>query len=127
MFNKGTIFYSIDNSGILQVKCIQIYSKKNWGCLGDLILAVVQKSFFNKRLKKSKFVEPGSLVKVFVVQLKNKYKRSDGFCIYFDNNGIVNLNKQMLPAGSRLLGPVALELNFDFVSKKFLTMAPAVI
>ena len=33
MFNKGTIFYSIDNSGILQVKCIQIYSKKNWGAV----------------------------------------------------------------------------------------------
>ena len=127
MFLKGTKFNSIDNSGILIVKCIHIYSKKNWGFLGDLILAVVVKSFHNKRLKKSKYIEPGSLVKVLVVQLKNKVKRSDGFCICFDNNGIVNLNKQMFPSCSRLLGPISLEICFNSLGKKFLTMAPSII
>ena len=51
MFNKGTVFYSIDNSGILKVKCIQIYSKKSCGKLGDMILSVVQKSFLETPLK----------------------------------------------------------------------------
>ena len=127
MFNKGTILNSIDNSGVLQVKCIKIYSKRNWGYLGDLVLVIVRKSFFNKRLKKSKFVEPGTLVKAIVVQLKYKYRRRDGFCVSFDNNGIVNLNKQMIPSGSRLLGPVAMELHYSQLGKKFLSLAPLVI
>lgn len=127
MFNKGTILNSIDNSGILQAKCIKIYSKRNWGFLGDLILVIVKKSFFNKRLKKSKYIEPGKLVKVIVVQLKKKYKRRDGFCVSFDNNGFVNLNKQMMPSGSRLLGPVCLEIYKSQLGRKFISLSPLII
>lgn len=129
MIIKGTILNVLDNSAPVYVKCIHIYNKKEIGFYNDLILVVIKKSIQNLKInKRSKNnLLKGTLCKAIIVQLKRKLQRKDGSSIKFDNNSCIILNKQMVLAGTRIIGPVTYELNKNVLSQKLLTLAPLII
>ena len=49
-------------------------------------------------------------MKVLIVRCKKEVKRRDGTYVRFDDNAGVVIDKQGLPRGTRILGPVAREI-----------------
>lgn len=49
-------------------------------------------------------------VKVLIVRTKKEIKRRDGSYVRFDDNAGVIIDKQGLPKGTRILGPIAREI-----------------
>lgn len=129
MIIKGSILNVIDNSTPVLVKCIYIYNKKHIGSLGDVILVVVKKtvklSKFNKK-SKNNFIK-SSVCKGIIVQLKRKIQRKDGLSLRFDSNCCIILTKQLVMAGTRIWNPVAFELDFVVIAKKFIVLAPLIV
>lgn len=95
-----------DNSGIKIGKCIKIY-KKRFGKIGDTILISVKKLRVNKK-KKIKIVK-GDLFKALIIQTKYQKISTIGNLIKFDKNGIIILNNQNKPLGTRIFGPITSE------------------
>lgn len=72
--------------------------------LGDVVLCVV------KGADTAGVVTDHEKVRVLIVRTKKEVKRQDGSYIRFDDNAGVVIDKQGLPRGTRILGPVAREI-----------------
>lgn len=92
-----------DNSGIKVVKCFKVYKKKI-ASLSDIILSSVKDIKYKSKLKK------GDTVKGIIVRKKKILNRFTGNFINFDHNEVVLLNNKHELLGTRVFGPVALEL-----------------
>jgi large subunit ribosomal protein L14 len=113
----------IDNSGALKARCINIYEGKSSGT-GSIILVSIQK-VQTKLVKKVKILK-GEIYKALTV--RTCFKRSSKFQEYvsFDVNAVILLNKQGLPLGSRILGPVPFQLR-TIKKMKILTMCSNIV
>lgn len=96
----------IDNSGVKSVQCIRVLGghKKQIASLGELIVVAVKKTLPKTKVKK------GQVRKAVVIRNRLPLLRKDGTKLLFDNNGIILLNEQNAPIGTRILGPVTQEL-----------------
>ena len=112
-----------DNSGARIVMCIRVLkgSQPRYGGVGDVIVASVKVATPNMPVKK------GDVIKAVVVRTKDAVRRSDGSPLRFDENACVLINPLTLePRGTRIFGPVALELRFkNFM--KIVSLAPEVL
>lgn len=72
--------------------------------LGDVVLCVV------KGADPAGAVTDHEKVKVLVVRTKKEVGRQDGSYVRFDDNAGVVIDKQGLPRGTRILGPIAREV-----------------
>jgi large subunit ribosomal protein L14 len=106
MIFPETILNVADNSGARSVKCIRVFnsSKSRGASLGDFILVSVQKANVSKKVKK------GEVHGAIVVRVKKKIMRPTGEFLSFFENAVVLVDKKMMPLGSRIFGPVPLEL-----------------
>lgn len=106
-----------DNTGIKLGQCIKIYKRKV-GKIGDTILISVKKLRLNQK-KKNKIVK-GDLFKALIVHTAYTKKSTIGNMIQFDKNGIIILNNQKKPLGTRIFGPITSEFrkqkNFKILS-----------
>jgi large subunit ribosomal protein L14 len=95
-----------DNSGARKVQCIKVLggSKRKYAGIGDTIVVSVKEAAPNGKVKK------GEVVHAVVVRSRQEVGRKDGTYIRFDDNAAVLLNKQGVPIGNRVFGPVAREL-----------------
>lgn len=111
-----------DNSGAKKIMCIRILesSNKQYGYVGDVIMAAVKEASPGGAVKK------GDVVKAVVVRVAKEIRRKDGSYIRFDKNAAVLLTPQNEPMGTRIFGPVARELR-DKEFTKILSLAPEVI
>jgi large subunit ribosomal protein L14 len=75
-----------------------------YASLGDVVNCVVEKADPNG------VVADKEKVKVLVVRCKKEVGRRDGSYVRFDDNAGVVIDKQGLPRGTRILGPVAREI-----------------
>lgn len=101
-----------DNSGAKILLCINILGKqKNSAKIGDIIVASVKSALPNSNTKKS------SIVKAVIVRTKSKIIRKDGSCLCFNENAAVILGKDNNPKGSRIFGPIPLEIKEKGFSK----------
>ena len=119
----NTKLWVADNSGILKIKCINIYKKKkNPGYPGDIILFSLRKI----NLQKNK-ISKGTLMKGVIVRLKDKIRRSGGY-IFMNQNAVIILNKNNLPLGNRIFGPIFRELrNYKKYYNKLLSISTYII
>jgi len=108
MIQKGTLLKITDNSGVKEVKCIQVLKKKQ-GSLGDLAVVSVQK-LDPKKGSKLKKIKKGEIFFCLIVRTKVKFLRQDGCKLKFLENSGVLLNNQFNPLGSRSTGPTIREL-----------------
>ena len=111
-----------DNSGARKLMCIRVLAtnQKQFGTIGDVIIAVVKDGIPNMPLKKS------DIVRAVIVRTCKEIRRENGMVIRFDDNAAVIINKEGNPRGTRIFGPIARELrerNFT----KIVSLAPEVL
>lgn len=94
-----------DNSGIKFVKCFKVY-KKTFGSVGSLVYVSVNevKSNTNSKYKR------GTILKGIVVRTKNSLYRDTGGFVSFDSNSIVLVDSKHDLIGTRIFGPLPIEL-----------------
>jgi large subunit ribosomal protein L14 len=117
IFSK-TLLKVSDNSGVKYAKCLKVLQTKsasgklNYGSVGDIILVSARVCSFDKKVKK------GDIFKAVVVRTSRTVRRDVGL-LFFNENAVVLLNKKMLPYGTRVFGPISLEVrrrNFSKIS-----------
>lgn len=111
-----------DNTGAKEVMCIKVLggSKRRYARIGDIIVVSVKEASPNGIVKK-KAVE-----RAVVVRQSKEMGRKDGSYVRFDDNAVVIINKDKLPKGTRVFGPVARELR-ERGFQKIISLAPDVI
>jgi len=106
VIQRGSDLIVADNSGAKIARCIGIpgASMIRTARIGDEIKVDV------------KVADPDGIVKTHekatavVVRTKKEFRRKDGSYIRFDDSAVVLVDKDKLPRGSRIFGPVAREL-----------------
>jgi len=94
-----------DNSGAKRLMIIGVPGRiGKIATLGDVVLCVVKGS------DPSGTVKDHEKVKVLIVRTKKEVRRFDGTYIRFDDNAGVVIDKQGMPLGTRVLGPIAREV-----------------
>jgi large subunit ribosomal protein L14 len=94
-----------DNSGAKKLMIIGVpgrIGKK--ATLGDVVMCVVRGA------DPAGVVIDHEKVKVLIVRTKKEVRRQDGSYVRFDDNAGVVIDKQGLPRGTRILGPIAREV-----------------
>jgi len=105
MIQLRTMFAPADNSGAKRLMVIGISTKiGKKATIGDVILCVV------KGADPTGVVTDHEKVKVLIVRTKKEVRRKDGTYVRFDDNAGVVIDKQGLPRGTRILGPIAREI-----------------
>nr|YP_009240433.1 50S ribosomal protein L14 [Partenskyella glossopodia]BAU62567.1 50S ribosomal protein L14 [Partenskyella glossopodia] len=122
MVQPQSLVKVVDNSGAKEIICIRILGKgrNQVSNIGDIIIAVVKEAIPNTVLKKS------DIVRAVIVRTKKGLKRKNGIYVRFDDNAAVIVNKENIPKGTRIFGPVARELR-DQNFMKIVSLAPEVI
>jgi len=94
-----------DNSGAKRIMIIGVPGRVGkFATLGDVVLGVV------KDADPAGVVADHEKVKVLIVRTHKEVRRKDGTYIRFDDNAGVVIDKQGLPRGTRILGPIAREV-----------------
>nr|YP_009268250.1 Ribosomal protein L14 [Ostreobium quekettii]ANG44430.1 ribosomal protein L14 [Ostreobium sp. OS1B]SBQ76953.1 Ribosomal protein L14 [Ostreobium quekettii] len=111
-----------DNTGARKLMCIRVINKNKLQLanIGMVIIAVVKEALPNMSIKKS------DIVRAVIVRTSKKIRRHNGMSIRFDDNAAVLINKDGLPMGTRIFGPVARELR-DKNFTKIVSLAPEVL
>lgn len=103
MVGVQTKFRICDNTGVLQIMCINTL-KKSQLIIGDKIVAVVKKCIPNMEIKE------GAIVYAIIVRTKKNLKRRDNTYISFSENAAIIVNKDNIPLGTRVFGPIPIEI-----------------
>ncbi len=111
-----------DNTGAREILVIKVLggSTRNFGSIGDTVVATVKKAAPNSNVKK------GQLVRAVIVRQKKPFRRDDGSHLRFDDNAAVIINEEKRPVGTRIFGPVARELRAAGYAR-ILSLAPEVL
>lgn len=111
-----------DNTGARKLMCIRVLNKNKIQCanVGMTIIAVVKDALPNMAIKKSE------IVRAVIVRTCKKIRRQNGMSIRFDDNAAVLINKDGLPIGTRIFGPIARELR-DNNFTKIISLAQEVL
>lgn len=105
MVQLRSILKSADNSGARRLMVIGVSHKiGKFASLGDVVLCVV------KGADSVGTVQDHEKVQVLIVRTRKEVGRSDGTYVRFDDNAGVVIDKQGLPRGTRVLGPIAREV-----------------
>ena len=92
-----------DNSGVKYAKCFKVY-KSSVGIIGSYIYTSV------KEIKSKSKLHKGDIVKAIIVRKKKTIDRKTGNYISFDTNEAVLLNDKYEILGTRIFGPLPIEL-----------------
>lgn len=122
MIQAQTMLKIADNTGAKRIMCIKVLggSRRRYAAVGDIITASVKQATPNGTVKKKEVIQ------AVVVRTANITRRADGSAIRFDENAAVVIDKQKLPRGTRIFGPVARELR-DKGYMKIVSLAPEVL
>jgi large subunit ribosomal protein L14 len=109
-----------DNTGAREILVIRVLggSVKNYGHVGDVVVATVKSARPEGQVKKS------DIVRAVIVRTAKESRRADGSYIKFDDNAAVILKPESQdPLGTRIFGPVARELR-EKGFMKIVSLAP---
>jgi len=122
MIQKGTVLKCADNSGAKKLNVVGIigYSRKRFGKVGDLLTCSVRGS-----TGIGNAVSDHEVVRAVLVRARKEYRRKDGTYIRFDDNAAVVVDKNKMPKGTRVFGPIARELR-DLGYSKIVSLAKEV-
>jgi large subunit ribosomal protein L14 len=112
-----------DNTGAREILVIHVMggSRRQYGSIGDVVVAAVQSAAPQGSVKKSE------IVKAVIVRCSKEWRREDGSHIRFDDNAAVILDADgENPKGTRIFGPVARELR-EKGYMKIVSLAPEVL
>jgi len=122
MIQQYTYMTVADNSGAKQCMCIRVLggTRRRYARIGDVVIVTIKEAEPRGTVRK-KAVEHA-----VVVRTKTVTRRKDGSCIRFDDNACVIIQKDGLPKGTRVFGPVARELRGKGY-QKIISQAPDVL
>ncbi len=122
MIQQQTYLTVADNSGAKQAMCIRVLggSARRYARIGDVIVVSIKDAAPRGTVKK-KAVE-----RAVVVRMRNLTRRKDGSGVRFDDNACVIIQKDGVPKGTRVFGPVARELRAKGY-QKIISQAPDVL
>ena len=111
-----------DNTGAKEVLTIRVLggTKRRYASIGDKIVVTI------KEASPSGTVKKGQVSTAVVVRTRKEIRRPDGSYIRFDENACVLLNQTGEMRGTRVFGPVAIELR-DKQFMKIVSLAPEVL
>lgn len=105
MLQLRSLLVPADNSGAKNFMIIGVPGRiGKIATLGDVVLCVVRGADPNG------VVKDHEKVKVLIVRTKKEVRRFDGTYVRFDDNAGVVIDKQGMPLGTRVLGPIAREV-----------------
>lgn len=105
MVQLRTMLVPADNSGAKRLMIIGVPGRVGVvATLGDVVLCVV------KGADAAGIVVNHEKVNVLIVRTRKEVGRKDGTYVRFDDNAGVVIDKQGLPRGTRILGPIAREI-----------------
>jgi large subunit ribosomal protein L14 len=122
MIQQETTLKVADNSGAKKLQCIRVLggTSRRYAGLGDVVIASVKDAAPRANVQKKQ------VVRAVIVRVTKETRRKDGSTIRFDENAAVVINKDNMPVGTRVFGPVARELrDRDFM--KIVSLAPEVL
>jgi large subunit ribosomal protein L14 len=117
MIIKGSFFSIMDNTGAKLVQCIQTLGKKPYSLLrvGDKIVVVIKKM---EKGTGTKFkVKKSDVCYAIIVKSKQNVRRKTGIIVKAAVNGVILLNKNKEPLGTRLTGIVFKEVDRNSLLK----------
>lgn len=121
MIQLRSILKPADNSGAKRLMVIGMSSKiGKKATIGDVVNCVV------KGADPAGVVSDKEKVRVLIVRTKKEIRRRDGTYVRFDDNAGVIIDKQGLPRGTRILGPIAKEIK-DLGYTKIASLAREVV
>jgi len=123
MIQRETRLRVADNTGALEVLCIQVMggTGRRYARVGDIIRATV------KSVRPGSAIAKGAVVRAVVVRTRKEFQRPDGSTIKFDDNAAVIIGDDTgEPQGTRIFGPVARELR-DRRFMRIVSLAPEVL
>jgi len=106
MVQVGSRLKIADNSGAKELLLIGIpgNSLRKFAFVGDMVTCVV------KGASSTGAVKDHTVVKAVIVRCKKETRRKDGSHIRFDDNAACVVNKDKVPVGTRVFGPVSRDL-----------------
>lgn len=122
MIQVQTMLSVADNTGAKHVMCIRVLggTRRRYAAVGDVIIVAVKDASPRGTVRK-KMVE-----RAVVVRTRRLIRRKDGSGIRFDDDACVIIQKDGLPKGTRVFGPVARELRARGY-QKIISQAPDVL
>ena len=122
MIQQQTFLVVADNTGAKKVMCISVLggSRRRYAHVGDTIVVSV------KDAAPRGLVPKKSVQRAVVVRTRFVIRRKDGSGIRFDDNACVMIQKDGMPQGTRVFGPVARELRVKGY-QKIISLAPDVL
>jgi len=122
MIQQESVLNVADNSGAKKILVIRVMggSHKKSGSIGDIVIGSVKEATPHADIKK------GDVVRAVVVRTHKEVGRRDGTYVRFDDNAAVIIDKQNIPKGTRIFGPVARELR-EKGFMKIVSLAPEVL
>lgn len=122
MIQQQTILNVADNTGAKKAMCIRVLgaTRRRYAGIGDIIVVSIKEASPRGTVRK-KTVE-----RAVVVRTRFVTRRKDGSGIRFDDNACVIIQKDGLPKGTRVFGPVARELRGRGY-QKIISQAPDVL
>ncbi len=122
MISHETMVVVGDNSGARRAKHIGFLGSffKKTATIGEFIVVAIQ----NRRLKR-RFITKNIYLAIIVTVNKN-FKRLNGVFIRFFSNKVILLSEQGKVVGSRIYGPIALEMRKLKITK-ILSLAKSII
>lgn len=121
MIQEETDLLVADNTGAKRVRCFRVLggTGRRYAKVGDIIVCSVKDAEPKAMIKKK------DKVKAVIVRTKAKIQRKDGSVINFFDNSCVIIDEKKNPRGSRIFGPVAMELR-EKGFMKIISLAPEV-
>jgi len=105
MIQLKSMITPADNSGAKRFMVIGVPARVGIkATIGDVVMCVV------KGADGAGVVADHEKCKVLIVRTNKEVKRQDGTYVRFDDNAGVAIDKQGLPRGTRILGPIAREV-----------------
>lgn len=125
MIYVGTLVKVIDNSGARFARCIKLYkgSSRHGALVGDQILVSVRHLVSSKKLLK---VKKSGLYRALIVRSVKEILRKDGMLVKMDSNGVVLIQPNGNPIGTRIKGPIFKEIR-DLQFLKIASIAEGLI
>lgn len=120
MISQGSVVNVIDNTGVREVRVIQVYNQSRFGKVGAKRIGAVIKVRPDSQFKK------GDLVQGRLVGTKVGVNRKSGVRVRFHQNNIVLINKKGEPLATRILNPVPMDLR-KRGHLKIVSRAPSVV
>ena len=105
MIQLRSFLIPADNSGAKKLTVIGVSTKiGKTASIGHVVNCVVRGADPNGSVSNKE------IVKVLIVRTKKEIKRRDGTYVRFDDNAGVIIDKNGMPKGTRILGPIAREV-----------------